>query len=131
VRVDSGVYAGWTVPVEYDPLLAKLIVWAGTRDEAVRRCARALREYYVTGIRTNICFFRDLLCDPEFVAGRLHTGFLEDYFDRRPAPPPDLELIAVVALVAAVHDSRRKEIVRLQPAPASPWRSEGRERLQR
>ena len=84
VRLDSGVYSGWTVPLEHDPMLAKLAVWAGTRDYAIARALRAMGEYHVGGIATNLAFFRDLLNDPEFRAGNLQTGFLDAWFERRP-----------------------------------------------
>ena len=88
VRVDGGVYEGWTVPMDYDPLLAKLAVWASTRDDAAARAVRALGEYRVDGIRTNIGFFQQVLEDREFLAGNLHTGFIEEFFARvKPAPP--------------------------------------------
>ena len=64
VRLDGCVYDGWTVPMEYDPLLAKLAVFAATREQAIQRMIRALREYDVGGIRTNIGFFRQILEDP-------------------------------------------------------------------
>src|SRR5277367_7203022 len=83
VRLDSGVYSGWNVPIDYDPLLAKLAVWAGTRESAIARMLRALREYDVAGIHTNITFFRQILEDEEFRAGRLHTQFVEEFLDRR------------------------------------------------
>ena len=67
------------MPIEYDPLLAKLAVWAGTRDEAIGRMIRALREYDVGGIRTNIGFFRQILEDPEFRAGQFGTKFMERF----------------------------------------------------
>jgi acetyl-CoA carboxylase biotin carboxylase subunit len=76
VRVDSGVYPGASVPLFYDPLVAKLVVWGTDRDQAIRRAHRALIEYRVRGIATNIAFFRDLLNDPEFVSGDYNTGFL-------------------------------------------------------
>ena len=82
VRLDGCIYEGWIVPMEYDPLLAKLAVWAGTREHAMERMIRALREYDVGGIRTNIGFFRQILEDPEFRAGDLHTGFIEEFFAR-------------------------------------------------
>ena len=65
-----GVYAGWTVPLEYDPLLAKLAVWAGSREQAVARMIRALDEYHVVGIKTNIGFFRQLMEDRALPARR-------------------------------------------------------------
>src|SRR4029077_7855267 len=99
IRLDGCVYAGWTVPLEYDPLLAKLAVWGGTREEATARMLRALREYDVGGIRTNIGFFRQILEGEEFRAGRLHTGFIEEFFahHRPPVPPPDLATVDALA----------------------------------
>jgi acetyl-CoA carboxylase biotin carboxylase subunit len=109
IRLDGCVYTGWTVPVDYDPLLAKLAVRAGSRDEAISRMIRALREYDVGGIRTNIGLFRQILEDPEFRAGRLHTGFIEEFFARSRPPVPPKELAAVAALVAALDSAARTE----------------------
>lgn len=83
VRRDSGVYEGWTVPIEYDPLLAKLVVWGTDRLEAIARMRRALSEYEVFGIRTNIPFFRQILDHPDFLAGRCDTGFIDRVFTNR------------------------------------------------
>src|SRR5262249_38090556 len=102
VRVDSGVYEGWTVPLEYDPLLAKLAVWAETREQAIERMDRALAEYLVAGIRTNVAFFREILADGEFREGQLSTAFLEGFFARRGSVEDDLEAEAAAALVSAV-----------------------------
>ncbi|MBI2678061.1 MAG: acetyl-CoA carboxylase biotin carboxylase subunit [Candidatus Koribacter versatilis] len=77
VRNDSGMYEGWTVPLDYDPLLAKLIAHAPTRAQAAARLERALSEYFVGGIRTNLSLFRAVLRHPDFIAGRLATGFLD------------------------------------------------------
>jgi acetyl-CoA carboxylase biotin carboxylase subunit len=77
IRRDSGMYEGWTVPIDYDPLLAKLIGYGSTRDEAISRLQRALYEYFVGGIKTNISLFRRILCHPDFRAGNLDTGFLD------------------------------------------------------
>jgi acetyl-CoA carboxylase biotin carboxylase subunit len=100
IRLDSGVYAGWTVPLDYDPLLAKLAVWAGTREEARVRMIRALDEYHVVGIKTNLGFFRQLLEDDQIRRGELHTGLVDEFLSRRPTPARDAELEAVAALVA-------------------------------
>ena len=102
IRVDGAVYAGWTVPMEYDPLLAKLAVWAETRELATARALRAINEYYVAGIRTNIDFFRAILEDPEFRAGNLHTGFIDEFFARTKEAPASEEVARVAALVAAM-----------------------------
>ncbi len=77
VRHDSGIYEGWTVPLEYDPLLSKLIAFGGSRDEAIARMRRALDETFVSGITTNLSLFRRIFDDSEFKAGNLDTGFLD------------------------------------------------------
>src|SRR5579859_6387446 len=77
VRVDSGVYGGWRVPADYDSLLAKLIVHAPTRGEAIIRMRRALDEFIVAGIRTNIDLHKALLADPEVVEGVMTTRTVE------------------------------------------------------
>src|SRR3954464_15993351 len=71
IREDSGIYEGWTVPLDYDPMLAKLIAYAPTRDQARRRLLRALNEYFVAGIRTNLGLFRRILADEKFIQGNL------------------------------------------------------------
>jgi acetyl-CoA carboxylase biotin carboxylase subunit len=132
VRLDGCVYDGWTVPMEYDPLLAKLAVWAATREEATERTIRALREYDVGGIRTNIGFFRQILEDPEFRAGNLHTGFIEEFFQRHQAPKPPDHLAAVAALTAALHfRSRSEQPANVRSDGASPWLTAGRKGLLR
>ena len=77
VRDDGGVSAGYTVPVFYDSMIAKLVAWAASRDEAIGRMARALREYQVLGIRTTIPFFLWLMRQPEYVDGKYDTTYLD------------------------------------------------------
>ena len=133
IRLDSGVYAGWTVPLEYDPLLAKLVVWNEDRDKNIGRMLRALHEYSITGVKTNIAFFREILDDPEFRSGRLHTGFVADYFARRspkPAPSRELELVAALAAAAAQIRNGNRETKKEKP-DSSRWLTEGRGTLLR
>jgi acetyl-CoA carboxylase biotin carboxylase subunit len=85
VRDDGGVYAGAEVSIYYDPMISKLAVWARTREEAVDRLRRALDEYAVGGINTTLPFFREIVRDEEFIAGRLDTGFIPRFFARRDA----------------------------------------------
>jgi acetyl-CoA carboxylase biotin carboxylase subunit len=80
VRVDSGVFGGWRVPPNYDSLIAKLIVHGADRNAAIARMKGALGEFIVGGIKTNVAFHQKLLADPEFVAGRIDTGFLARRF---------------------------------------------------
>ena len=70
IRLDSGVYAGWTVPIDYDPLLAKLIGYGEDRQQAISRLTRALPEYFVAGIKTNLGLFRRILADEDFRPAR-------------------------------------------------------------
>jgi acetyl-CoA carboxylase biotin carboxylase subunit len=127
IRDDSGVYEGWVVPVEYDPLISKLIAWAPTREEAIHRMLRALGEYQVEGIRTNLDFFRQALKHPDFRSANIDTGFIDRWLDERPEPPrlPDrLRDLAVIA--AALQDSSVDETKESPPDPASRWRTAGR-----
>jgi acetyl-CoA carboxylase biotin carboxylase subunit len=120
IRLDSGVYEGWNVPFDYDPLLAKLAVWAPDRSAALNRLKRALIEYKVGGIRTNLAFFSDVLNDELFQRGELSTAFLDGFFQRRKPksePCPDIE--AVAAIVAAV--SKPKSDAPLSH-PMSKWK---------
>ncbi|HUJ22136.1 MAG TPA: acetyl-CoA carboxylase biotin carboxylase subunit [Bryobacteraceae bacterium] len=128
IRLDSGVYPGWTVPLEYDPLLAKLAVWAATREQAVARMRRALDEYHVVGIKTNLGFFRQLMEDEEFRRGELHTGLVDEFLERRPAVESDPELRAVAALVAQAFLPERHASATGRNA-YSAWRSAGRDTL--
>lgn len=77
IRRDSGMYEGWTVPMDYDPLLAKLIGYGSDRDQAIGRLTRALNEYFVGGIKTNISLFRRILSHPDFRSAKIDTGFLD------------------------------------------------------
>jgi len=129
VRLDSGVYEGWTVPLDYDPLLAKLAAWAPSRDAAIERMKRALAEYTIAGIRTNRAFFGEIMDDAEFRAGTLSTAFLDEFFVRRQATSPDLEAEAVAALATVL--AQRKPDTRPPTAPTSQWLQTGRETLLR
>lgn len=131
VRIDGAIYDGWTVPMEYDPLLAKLAVWAERREQATDRMIRALSEYDLGGIRTNLGFFRQILEDSEFRAGRLHTGFIEEFFDRDRPPQPPRDLSAVAALAAALHASSRTRSPEPTLNGASAWLRIGRSELLR
>jgi acetyl-CoA carboxylase, biotin carboxylase subunit len=77
IRRDSGMYEGWRVPMDYDPLLAKLIGYGTDRDQAIGRLTRALNEYFVGGIKTNISLFRRILSNSDFRAAKIDTGFLD------------------------------------------------------
>jgi len=128
VRIDGGVYAGWTVPIDYDPLLAKLVVWADTRENAIRRMRRAVSEYHVAGITTNLGLFAALMRDRPFIDGNLHTGFLDEFLLAAPSPSADKrELIA--AILAASQMKRADSAAHADTNP-SMWRMIGQKGLQ-
>jgi acetyl-CoA carboxylase biotin carboxylase subunit len=133
VRVDSGVYPGWTVPLDYDPMLAKLVVWSANRAEATARMRRAIGEYRISGIRSNLSFFDRILADKEFCDAHLDTGFLERFFARTTAPagtPAHLESLA--ATVAQIQSTGAPSTSNGEIAgPSSPWLFAGRDRVQR
>jgi acetyl-CoA carboxylase biotin carboxylase subunit len=102
IRDDGGVTPGYQVPVFYDSLIAKLIAWAGTREDAIARMSRALREYQVVGLKTTIPFFLWLMQQPDYRSGRYDTTYLDsllaDAGSRGFAPlRPDEEEVAAVA----------------------------------
>lgn len=111
VRVDTFVYEGATVPVHYDPMIAKLIVWGADREQAIQRARNALLEYRVRGIRNTIPFFRRLLDDPQFLEGDLHTGYLTpEKMEQLTAEDRDDDMALVAAAIGALerdHQARR------------------------
>jgi acetyl-CoA carboxylase biotin carboxylase subunit len=106
VRVDGGVYEGWTVPIEYDPLLAKLTVWGETREIAIERMRRALAEYRVGGITTNLSLFEEVMKDETFRAGRLDTGFLDRFMRLWKRPEASDEVLLASMLAAGSADMK-------------------------
>ncbi len=83
IREDRGIYEGWTVPLDYDPMLSKLIAYGSDRAQAIARLERALEEYFIGGIKTNLGLFRKILGSEEFRAGKLDTGLLERLLKRK------------------------------------------------
>jgi acetyl-CoA carboxylase, biotin carboxylase subunit len=102
IREDSGMYEGWTVPMDYDPLLAKLIGYGSDREQAIARLTRALDEYFVGGIKTNISLFRRILSDPDFRAAKLDTGFLDRMLQRKDDQRVDPQAAQVAAIAAGI-----------------------------
>jgi acetyl-CoA carboxylase biotin carboxylase subunit len=124
IRIDSGVEEGGEIAVNYDPLLAKLVVYGETRAVAIERAVAALREYPILGIRTNIPFLIRLLDHAEFRAARLHTRLIYEHLEvlvEEPEAPP--EALAVAALMSDGGAGGRSEESRTL---ADPWTSLGR-----
>lgn len=102
IRHDSGMYEGWNVPIDYDPLLAKLIGYGHDRGQAIARLTRAFGEYIVGGIKTNLSLFRRILRDADFLAGNLDTGFLDRLLKRDEGRAADAETAEVAAVAAGM-----------------------------
>jgi acetyl-CoA carboxylase biotin carboxylase subunit len=139
VRDDGGAYPGCAISSHYDPLISKLSVWAPTRERAIRRMQRALSEYVVTGIRTNLAFHARLFAHPEFAAGRYDTGFLEREKEALVGPasiaPDRRGALAVAVAVAASRMERASPLVSAslseRGSSISPWVAHHRARLWR
>ncbi|MQA29210.1 MAG: 3-methylcrotonyl-CoA carboxylase, partial [Luteitalea sp.] len=109
VRIDAGVVEGSEVPVQYDPMLAKVIALGETRDQAIARLEAALRAYPILGIRTNIPFLLRVLGDPRFRTGEVHTGFLDEEgasLAQAPANAPPPFVVAAVATADTQDDAQ-------------------------
>jgi len=129
VRDDSGVYAGYTIPMEYDPLISKLVTWGQDRERALARMRRALEEYQIVGIRTNIPFLRRILRHPDFEAGRYDTQFIEKRQEdllREDTDGPDEAAYAAAAVLAWFADEHGPALSFTAQAPSSAWKLSGR-----
>jgi acetyl-CoA carboxylase biotin carboxylase subunit len=130
VRLDSGVYEGWEVGVNYDPLLAKLCVWAETRPMAISRLARALGEYVIEGIRTSLPFFRAITRDERFRRAEFDTAFLDRHLSEimsKDAINQDLRLQDMAAIAAVLHAKSHSTLVTTAPQTSeSRWKLYGR-----
>jgi len=136
IRLDDGVYAGWTVPNDYDPMLGKLIAWGSNRAEAIARLQRALDEYYATGIKTNVSLFREILATPDFQSGDIYTRWLDDYLrdgrksDTAATGSDSMRAQSAALLAAALWHAGNGESAahgarECTPEP-SRWKTEGR-----
>ena len=108
IRDDNGVYEGYEVPLEYDPLISKLITWGKTRPEAIQRMLRALSEYHICGIKTTIPFFRRILLHPKFVAGEYDTHFISNLKEEEDGGRSDERNVALIAAGIRSYMDKRK-----------------------
>jgi acetyl-CoA carboxylase biotin carboxylase subunit len=127
VRIDGGVFSGFEVPIYYDPLVAKLLVWAPTREEAISRMRRALSEYKIVGIKTGIPFHQLVMRHPDFVSGNYDTGFVGKLSNRAKAKKKN-QAVAAIASTILKHLGTG---VKVKAAPegkrCDPWKVAGRQ----
>ena len=135
IRVDTGVYPGFEISPYYDPLISKLVVWGETRGQAILRMRRALEEYRIVGVRTNIPFHQRMMDSHRFMAGQYDTRFVEERFsmDDENSDPQQESIAAVIAsLVAHQELARTSQIVQRGERDTSNWKWVGRwERMHR
>ncbi len=121
IREDEGVYEGWEVPTDYDPMLSKLIAFAPDRATAIARLRCALDEYVIGGIRTNLELLRRILDDADFQAARIDTGYLDRLLTQTPAASADANTVDAAA-IAAVHFEAPQATPSVNRAQ-TPWQS--------
>jgi len=120
VRDDSGVYPGFEVPIHYDPLISKLTAWGADRGEAIQRMARALGEYKIGGIKTNLWFHRQLMTHAAFLAAELDTGFIDRHPELLQRRETDQHADLALAAAAIKHfKDERKRAMREEAQPAA------------
>jgi acetyl-CoA carboxylase biotin carboxylase subunit len=130
IREDSGIYEGWVVPADYDPMLSKLIAFAPTRELAIARMLRALDEYVIAGIRSNLGLFRRVLRDADFCAAHIDTGYLDRFLAQyRPgdtsAPHDSTAAVAAAALIEVTRNNNAvTSTASLQPS--GNWKASAR-----
>jgi acetyl-CoA carboxylase biotin carboxylase subunit len=130
LRNDCGVYEGAEVPIYYDPMIAKLITWGENRVEAILRMRRALREYQVRGIKTNIAFNQWILRHPRFMSGDFNTSFIEEEYRSTSNEEvyPHKEIALASAAIAALHREHERTLGLLTKKAHEPsqWRDQGK-----
>jgi acetyl-CoA carboxylase biotin carboxylase subunit len=130
LREDCAVYQGWRVPLDYDPMLSKLIAYAPTREMAIDRMLRALDEYVIGGIATNINFFRRILTDADFRSANIDTGYLDRLLakPKSAAATSDADAVTLAAIAAAIFEAVAAPAVSAQTeARLSAWKSAARD----
>jgi acetyl-CoA carboxylase biotin carboxylase subunit len=134
VRLDSGIYAGYEVTPYYDSMLSKLVVWGASRPEAIRRLSRALEEYRIMGIKTNLPFHQKLVDSHHFISGKFDTSFVEHYFNPTVDPARLNPQAAAILATLYAHNRRQQaaQIIGPNERDTSNWKWVGRwERMHR
>ncbi len=128
VRNENGVYEGFEIPIYYDPMLGKLVVYADTRDQAIQRARRALREYRCEPVRTNVDFLLWALAESAFVDGSYDTNHIEAHFDASKLHQRDdeIELAAIAAAIAAYDYRSAVRYATLDDSRDGAWRRAAR-----
>ena len=130
VRIDSYVYEGYEIPIYYDPMIGKLIVWATTRQYAIERMRRVLYEYKITGLKTNLNYLKRIMHNPDFVRGEYNTLFIEKNTKTLLRATGSNEELENVAMITAYIDylmnlEENANTQQMDTRPISRWREFG------
>jgi len=126
IRYDNGTYEGYEVPLEYDPLLSKLISWGSDRGEAIQRMLRALSEYQVYGIKTTIPFFKRILLHPQFLAGDYNTHFIAQMEKEEEGEESEEVTVALITAGVKTYMESRLRADSGMKKKISSWKFQGR-----
>jgi acetyl-CoA carboxylase biotin carboxylase subunit len=126
VRYDNGTYEGYEVPLEYDPLLSKLITWGESREEAIQRMKRALSEYQVYGIKTTIPFFMQILHHPRFLSGDYNTHFIDTLGKEKARKETQEEIAALITAGIKTYMENKSRSASRGSRKISNWKLQGR-----
>lgn len=131
IRDESGMYEGFDVPIYYDPLISKLVVWGRDRENAIARCRRALTEYIVKGIKTTIPFHARVMLNENFINGDFDTNFIDTHFTMEDAvrDRPDEKVAIIGAAIKAFRLERQNAqslLARTEGGEVNPWKLSGR-----
>lgn len=133
IRHDCGIYGGCHVPIYYDPILAKVIVWAENRELACQRMISALDDYVILGIKTTVNFLKEVVSHPQFQAGKTTTDFINKYFDKWKGREKTKEDMKLALLASAFADFEkgfdRRSSMESKKEVFSPWHVLGKWRL--
>lgn len=126
VRLDTGIYSGAEVPVYYDPIMSKLVVYAENRDAAISRMSQALKDCVVLGVKTSISFMDDLINSEKFISGDTHTHFIEENFTDWKETPVDDEIALAGFVLADEYAVKASDSKGETVTEKSPWLSLGK-----
>jgi acetyl-CoA carboxylase biotin carboxylase subunit len=126
VRVDSGVSQGYEVPIEYDPIISKVIVWAENRGLAIEKMIRALEEYVITGVTTSIPFLLDIMRSEEFKLGNIDTKFVAEFLSDWDPPQRNKNFAIVTYVLDQIFNKRKANLREMRKDNIlSPWQTLG------
>lgn len=130
VRTDGYVYKGYEIPIYYDPMISKLIVWGRTRAGAIDRMKRALSEYKISGVKTSIRFLQNIMNNQDFIDGKYDTHFIEHHMESLMAEKnicdPHCEDIAIITAFLDYMDKIKTETATPPVPETSAWKQYGR-----